>query len=54
MAAKLSCAIWIETGIFIETLQMMWRKGLIGVDIQRMIKSHYPSEKVKRHRPDER
>ena len=29
-------------------LQMMWRKRLIRVDIQRMIKGHYPSEKIKR------
>ena len=36
----------IETEDFTETLQMMWRKGLIRVDIQRMITDHYPSEKI--------
>ena len=34
--------------IFIETLQKMWRKGLIRVDIQRMIIGHSTSEKIKR------
>ena len=26
----------------------MWRKGLIRVDIQRMITGHYPLEKIKK------
>ena len=34
--------------IFTETLQKMWRKGLIRVDTQGMIACHYPSEKIKR------
>ena len=50
MVAKLSCAIWILTTLFMRkgpkiftgTLQKMWRKGLIRVDIQRMITDHYP------------
>ena len=36
----------IETEDFTEILQMMWRKGLIQVDVQRMITDHYPSEKI--------
>ena len=35
----------IETEDFTGTLQKMWRKGLIRVDIQRMKRGHYPSEK---------
>ena len=33
---------------------MMWRKGLIPVDTQRIIIVHYPLEKIKKKdRPDE-
>ena len=38
----------IETEDFTRTLQLMWRKGLIRADIQRMVTGHYPSEKVKK------
>ena len=56
MASKLSCAIWILTALFARyrpkvftgTLQNVWRKGLIRVDIQRMKIGHYPLEKVKK------
>ena len=56
MVAKLSCAIWILTTLFMRkglkiftrTLQKMWRKGLIRVDIEKMKIGHYPSEKIKK------
>ena len=62
MEAKLSCAIWILTALFMiyrlkiftRTLQKMWRKGLIRVDIQRMKTGHYPSEKKQGDRRNER
>ena len=34
----------IEVEDFTDTLQKMWRKGSIQVDIQRMITDHYPLE----------
>ena len=54
--SKVNCAIWILRALFTRpglkiftgTLQKMWRKGLIRVDIQRMKTGHYPSEKIKR------
>ena len=38
----------IESEDFTGTLQTMWRKGLIRVDIQRMKTGHYPLEKNKK------
>ena len=62
MGAKLVCAIWILAAlfkrqrpkIFTMTLQKMWKNGLIRVNIERMITVHYPLEKIKKDRPDER
>ena len=55
-SSKVNCAIWILRALFTRqglkiftgTLQKMWRKGLVRVDIQRMKTGHYPSEKIKR------
>ena len=39
----------IETEYFFRgTLQKMLKKGLVQVNIQRMITGHYPSEKIKK------
>ena len=39
-----------KTGLktFKRTLELMWRKGLIRVDIERIKTDHYPSKKIKR------
>ena len=55
-------AVWTETALsmrkwkktFIETLQKMWRQGLMQAYIQRMITSHSHWKRKKSHRHDEK